>query len=309
MERILIIKLAALGDVLRTTPVLRRLRSRYPSARIAWLTSPEAMPLLYNHMLDEVLTVSSLQHRALNGLAYDLAVNFDEDRIACESLERVDAMVKKGYLWNHECNKHRPADADAEYGWRLSQDDELKFRRNRRSYQLICFELMGEHFAGENYVLPDWQDQITSHDVALNYMVGEKFLTKTWPHWSELAKRLSHDGARISVQRQFATLEAYAAWISASRVVVTGDTLGMHLSLAMRKPTVILMGSTSEPEIELYGVGEVVNRHLECSPCYKRTCPLDHHQCMVGILPGEVAERTLARLTSILPSPIVSIGQ
>lgn len=294
--RILIIKLAALGDVLRTTPVLRRLRDRYPSAHITWVTSQEATPLLANHLLDEVFAVSSLQDGALDAVAYDLAVNFDEDRVACGCLEQVNAGVKKGYLWNRERNMHWPADADAEYGWRLSQDDELKFRLNRRSYQSIAFELLGERFAGEDYVLPDWRGRVASYDVALNYMVGEKFLTKSWPHWTELADGLSRRGVRVSMQQRFETLEAYAAWLAGSRVVVTGDSLGMHLGLAMRKPTVILMGSTSESEIELYGVGEVINRHLDCSPCYRRACPVDHHDCMVGMAPAEIAGRALAKL-------------
>ncbi|MBI4678329.1 MAG: glycosyltransferase family 9 protein [Elusimicrobia bacterium] len=46
MKRILIVKLSALGDVLRTTSLLRPLAARHPRARIAWLTSREAAPLL-----------------------------------------------------------------------------------------------------------------------------------------------------------------------------------------------------------------------------------------------------------------------
>src|SRR5947209_6816664 len=44
-ENILIIKLAAAGDVLRTTPILHKLKSDFPKARIWWLTlSPELVP-------------------------------------------------------------------------------------------------------------------------------------------------------------------------------------------------------------------------------------------------------------------------
>ena len=49
-SRILIIKLSALGDVIHTVPVLHKLRRRYPSARIDWLTSPAMAELLRPHL-------------------------------------------------------------------------------------------------------------------------------------------------------------------------------------------------------------------------------------------------------------------
>ena len=45
-KRILIIKLAAAGDVLRTTPLLRGLRRAFPDSHITWLTESEVVPLL-----------------------------------------------------------------------------------------------------------------------------------------------------------------------------------------------------------------------------------------------------------------------
>jgi heptosyltransferase-2 len=44
-KRILLIKLGAIGDVIRTTPLLRRLRQEYPSCYITWLTlTPAILP-------------------------------------------------------------------------------------------------------------------------------------------------------------------------------------------------------------------------------------------------------------------------
>ena len=48
-QRILLIKLSAVGDVLHTIPVLNKLRKRYPAARIDWLASPEIAELLRHH--------------------------------------------------------------------------------------------------------------------------------------------------------------------------------------------------------------------------------------------------------------------
>lgn len=48
-ERILIVKLSAVGDVIHTVPVLAKLRARYPSARIDWLLTPEIAELIRHH--------------------------------------------------------------------------------------------------------------------------------------------------------------------------------------------------------------------------------------------------------------------
>ena len=55
-QRIVLVKLAATGDVLRTTSFLPGLRRLYPAARLRWLTMAAALPLLEgNSFLDEVL--------------------------------------------------------------------------------------------------------------------------------------------------------------------------------------------------------------------------------------------------------------
>jgi heptosyltransferase-1 len=48
-RKILLIKLSAVGDVIHTIPVLNKLRRRYPSARIDWLTTPAIAELLRHH--------------------------------------------------------------------------------------------------------------------------------------------------------------------------------------------------------------------------------------------------------------------
>ncbi len=45
-QRILLIKLSAMGDVVHTIPLLNKLRQRYPAARIDWLVTPAIAELL-----------------------------------------------------------------------------------------------------------------------------------------------------------------------------------------------------------------------------------------------------------------------
>ncbi len=55
-ERILLIKLSAMGDVVQTMPVLNKLRARYPAARLDWLATPAFAELLrHNPKITNVL--------------------------------------------------------------------------------------------------------------------------------------------------------------------------------------------------------------------------------------------------------------
>jgi ADP-heptose:LPS heptosyltransferase len=64
----------------------------------------------------------------------------------------------------------------------------------------------------------------------------------------------------------------FSALIAHCDVVVTGDTLAMHLSLALGRRTIVLFGPTSAAEIEMYGLGEKVVPDMTCLSCYKSTC-------------------------------------
>ena len=74
---ILIVKLAALGDVLRTTSLLKPLRRRYPAARITWLTSKQAKPLLVGNPLIQELAVWPSASRA-RAKRFDLVLSLEE---------------------------------------------------------------------------------------------------------------------------------------------------------------------------------------------------------------------------------------
>ena len=70
MRRVLVIKLADIGDVLTATPALRSLRATFPQAHLAALVTPLCAPLLQaTGLVDEVLTFPKHQFDRLSGLA------------------------------------------------------------------------------------------------------------------------------------------------------------------------------------------------------------------------------------------------
>lgn len=74
MDRILMLKLGAVGDVVHSLPVLETLRDRYPSARIGWVVEEAAEPLLRGHpLLDEVILLDRNRLKGSGGLQYFLS--------------------------------------------------------------------------------------------------------------------------------------------------------------------------------------------------------------------------------------------
>jgi lipopolysaccharide heptosyltransferase II len=84
--------------------------------------------------------------------------------------------------------------------------------------------------------------------------------------------------------------------LSQCRLLLTNDTGTMHLAALLGVPTVSIFGST-EPSWTgpLGGDHLVLRRHVECSPCFLRECPLDF-RCMKEIEVEHVVEAVLAQL-------------
>jgi heptosyltransferase II len=83
------------------------------------------------------------------------------------------------------------------------------------------------------------------------------------------------------------SLRELLALIEACSVLLTNDSGPMHIAAALNTPLVALFGSTSDVKTGPYGGGTVIHKHVECSPCYKRVCPIDF-RCMKRIEVDEV---------------------
>ena len=80
----------------------------------------------------------------------------------------------------------------------------------------------------------------------------------------------------------------FAGFVEAMDVVVSSDSLGMHLAIALGKPVVVLFGSTCPQEISLDGGGAKLFAGVPCAPCYKSACT--EMTCMTEISPESVFE-------------------
>ena len=86
--------------------------------------------------------------------------------------------------------------------------------------------------------------------------------------------------------------------LSVADAVVSNDSGLMHISAALHRPLVVVYGSSS-PKFTppLSDNTAIVQTDLECSPCFKRVCPLGHGDCLKKLSPNTVIE-SLAKLAS-----------
>jgi heptosyltransferase-2 len=103
-------------------------------------------------------------------------------------------------------------------------------------------------------------------------------------------------GLRVSQRMQHApinlcgltTLGQVMAFIKRCNFFITNDSGLMHIAAAFHVPLVALFGPTNHITTgPMSGNATIVRYTLDCSPCLKETCPLDH-RCMLSIEPDEV---------------------
>ncbi len=148
---------------------------------------------------------------------------------------------------------------------------------------------------------------------AVAFMPGAEYgPAKCWPleYYGELARRLVERGHAVWVfgsDRDAGAAQAIAAaapienlcgrtslqeaidLLAACRFGVTNDSGLMHVAAAVGLPLVALYGSSS-PAFTPPLTDEAIVHYLdiECSPCFRRECPLGHFRCMREITPDRV---------------------
>jgi len=89
------------------------------------------------------------------------------------------------------------------------------------------------------------------------------------------------------------TLAEFIELAAACRVYLTNDSGAMHIASALGVPTVAVFGATDDITTGPTGPhARVVREKVECSPCLRRECPIDH-RCMTRVDAARVAQMAL----------------
>jgi hypothetical protein len=254
---VLIVKLGATGDVVRTTPLLRRL-----SGQITWLTERKNEVLLEG-LTGNLRCFSWEDREKVLDRHYGLVINLEDTLGVAELLKSVEygeifgAYVDSDGSLRYTENSQRWFDLSLISAFGKLRADKLKFQ-NRQTYQEMIFDGLGFRFAGETYLLPEPIETGLSGDVAIAADAGHVWPMKKWAYYGKLQEALEDQGLIVNVLPKRSSLLEHLSDVQNHRCLVSGDSLPMHFALGARTPCVTLFTCTSPWEIYDYGIQKKV---------------------------------------------------
>tara|TARA_Y100000310_G_scaffold335306_1_gene416962 strand:- start:469 stop:1422 length:954 start_codon:yes stop_codon:yes gene_type:complete len=284
-------KKVSLGDILRITPILHL----YKNDNVTWVTDKAAFPLLEgNPYINKLLALDFTTAMHLLEDEFDTIINLEKNIEVCKLSKKLEAWARYGFRFDKKTNQVEAYDRALEVLTYSSSIDVKK--ESSKTVQELLFKMVGEKWKGEEYILGYKPKKNKEYDVCLNTKVGEKWPVKAWPieYWNKLEEMLVRDN--IKVQRQdkqnneiLTNLKSYMDWINSSKVVISNDSLGLHLGIALKKKAIGLFGPTTSKEVCFYDRGEPIlpKPHLDCLPCFNESCGTGHN-CMEKISPERV---------------------
>jgi len=250
---VLIVKLGATGDVVRTTSLLRRL-----SGQVTWVTAAKNSTLLQN-LRENLRCYSWEQREQARDRKYDLVINLEDDLETGLFVKTLDSGrlfgayldAKDQLRYTDDSRRWFDLSLISVYG--KEQADRLK-AQNRHTYQELIFDGLGFRFDGDSYVLPEPLETDLKGDVAISPEGGPVWPMKNWAYYGELKQRLEKQGLVVNVLPVRSSLLEHLGDVHNHRCLVSGDSLPMHLALGTGTRCVSLFTCTSPWEICDYGL-------------------------------------------------------
>jgi len=316
IEKVLIIRLSSLGDILLTTPIVRSIKNKYPQVKIDFLLKPQFSdvynfnPNINKIMLYNVSEPSKTQSEILKG-DYDLIIDLQSNirtyfllrSIKAKKLKFKKPSLKKYLLVNTKINLFR----------------EIK------SIPLLYSKVIGDEFLDEEgleiYNNKGRINCLPQTNNVIGFCPGAKHFTKRWlsEYFIQLGNMLADEGFVIyllggNLERELCAnlnskiknsvncstendLILTAEKMANCQLIVTNDSALMHVASSIKIPIVAIFGSSvREFGFAPYNVENTIAeiQNLSCRPCShvgKDKCPKGHFDCMREIKPEMIYEK------------------
>ena len=293
--KVLIIKLGAMGDVVRTSYFLAGLRQKLGTGtHVTWVTKEGALPLLRHHAdIDTLLSFEEIsdQKATWGNREFDWGISLDDELQACGLLKSITWKKLTGaYLNNGKVDYSEDASPWFDMGLisNLGKEraDSLK-KLNQRTHDQIFAEILGiampEPQFYRNPCTAAMAEQLLGgrmgHFLGLNLSAGNRWLNKRLRAVEAriLIGRLMQAGVpllllggredaayndELLLETGCPTLPSvsvavFAAVIGKLKAIITADTLALHLAIAQGIPSVSFFAPTSAAEINTFGRGGI----------------------------------------------------
>lgn len=326
--RILIIHTAFIGDIVLSTPLVRKIKESYENSVITYVTTPAGASILKNNPnIDEIIEYDKRGiHKGIRGI-YDLG-----KRLRYENFDMVitphrylrssflswlsRAPIRKGYdiaagsflfteKIHYDKSKHEVE--------KLLSFIECSKTNNKR-YEI---ELFPDN-KSEEKISNIWKVNNLEEKKVVVTAPGSKWFTKQWPveYFNEVIDTLSKNenikivavggkdemniplhNENIVDLRGKTSLPELASVLKRADVVVTNDSSPIHIASAFKKPRIIALFGPTVKEFGFFPWSrnsEVLEiKNLSCKPCGihgGKSCPQKHFKCMKDLKPQMVLD-------------------
>ncbi|MBN2355607.1 glycosyltransferase family 9 protein [candidate division KSB1 bacterium] len=329
-QKILVIRLSSIGDILLTTPLLRHLRQRFQHADIDFIVKKQYADLLRtNPHLSHLLLFDQKSKHELSRMRAEILKN-DYDLIL-DIHKNFRSIYLSGFLPHTKVIRYHKYYFKrfflVHFGWNLYRQI---IPVHQRYLQTISRWHIQDDGAGLDLVLDETEagpiiERVTRFAdgrSVIGMAPSAAFANKRWPleYYAELGKKMQlHDNTCLvligdnrdrNITEQIAeqlpqqplnlagelSLMETAAAIHCLNLFVTNDTGPMHMASALKIPTLAIFGPTTR-ELGFFPLGRhsqvVENLDLSCRPCThmgRNHCPKKHFRCMTDISPQQVYE-------------------
>lgn len=333
--KILIIHTAFIGDIVLSTPLLKRVKEMYPEAKITYVTTPVGATILRNnpHITEIIEYDKRGNHSGIKGL---LALG---RRLRYENFNMV--LTPHRYLrssilsWLTRSPKRIGYDIAS---GALLFTDKIKYDKTKHEVEkLLSFLGDVPKNPRENYPIelyPSkkekeavdkiWEDNSLSSEKVIAIAPGSKWFTKKWPleYFNKVIELLVKDGIKVIViggkdelflnvvnhkniidLRGKTTLLELAEVLKRVKIVLTNDSSPIHIASAFANTKIIAIFGPTVKEFGFFPWSEnskvLEVNGLTCRPCAIHggdKCPKGHFKCMLEIKPEQVYGEILQEL-------------
>lgn len=332
MGKILIIKMSALGDVVRTTPHIEAVLRHHEGEKIHLLTEPAHAGLFAHHPGLSTVVIDRKRFfgpSSKNGVskwirneAFDAIYDFQGNRTSRDLVRKSGAKLTVGPHPDSVYYRHPPRGYSYTDDFPVNfidfMDQILEAGGIGRAEPVTRFHV-GEAEAGAVAEFIESRGLQKGGFAMIHAGSAANFPSKRWPleNFRALSELIEKAGVRvvwtggpddlkihaelsetagIDATSLFPPIGVYEMAKSA-RFAVTADSGPMYLSAAAGIPVFAFFGPTSGMRAHAQGQADRVlsNPEAACSPCFKKRCPKKfRHACLDPISPESVFSRILA---------------
>lgn len=326
---VLIVHLGALGAVVRSTSLLNGIRMQNPGCELVWVTDAPADKILQGHpLLAEVMTRNFDSWSKLRVRRWQAIYVIDKSLLATSFVEGFQSENVFGFQHDATGRAIVPVSTSGNELFEIGLSNQKKFYQNQKTEVQLLWEALelGEYSKSE-YNLPLTPGEQIVRDqrriafaknpsqaiIGLNTGCAATIPFKKWTvgYHREVIRALISRGLENIVllggpedtdrNQEIARglpvicsptnqgLRDGLVSVAACDIVISGDSLGMHMAISQGAYTIAWFGPTCAHEIELYGRGQHLQTKAVCSPCWKRTCS-ESRMCYDQVATQDVLE-------------------